>query len=138
MYISIRPYAKEMLARLSDSFELVLFSAQTREYTDKLAKILTLDNRNPNNSVFHQVLCKDECIKVEEAEIRVSDLEILYKYRNIKDIIIVSYSCRRYMKHLRNGIPSREYNGNKKDFMLVALERYLKTFIKVKDVRDKL
>ena len=42
------------------------------------------------------------------------------------------------MMHVNNGVPVREYLGNKKDFSLYALTKYLKSFKEVKDVRVKI
>jgi len=37
-----------------------------------------------------------------------------------------------------NGIPVKEYHGNKKDLSLIALSKYLKSFKKLPDVRVKI
>ena len=66
------------------------------------------------------------------------DLNILLADRDIKDVIIVSNTCGRYLYHIYNGIPIKEFNGNKKDFSLIALTNYLKKFKDAKDVRIKI
>lgn len=71
-------------------------------------------------------------------ETYISDLDIFTENRNLKDIIFVSNCCGRYLKHLKNGIPVKDFNGNKKDYSLVALTRYLQSYVRVKDVRDKI
>lgn len=62
-------------------------------------------------------------------------------------MIFVSHCPARHLKQLRNGIPVKEFSGNKKDYSLVALsryallinfDRYLKGFVRIKDVREKL
>ncbi len=68
----------------------------------------------------------------------ISDLDILTENRNIKDIIMVSDSFGRFVKHLRNGVPVRTFTGNKKDYSMVALVRYLKCYSRLKDVREKI
>jgi hypothetical protein len=42
------------------------------------------------------------------------------------------------LKQLRNGIPVKPFTSNKKDYTLVALARYLKAFVRIKDVREKI
>ena len=42
------------------------------------------------------------------------------------------------MFNLYNGIPLKEFHGNKQDLSLFSLTRYLKTFRDVKDVRVKI
>lgn len=51
---------------------------------------------------------------------------------------MVSDTYGRVIKHLRNVVPSKTFNGNKKDYNLVALVRYLKGFTRVKDIREKI
>lgn len=51
---------------------------------------------------------------------------------------MLSDSFGRIMKHIKNGIPVRTFNGNKKDFSMVALVRYLKGYVRIKDVRKKI
>jgi len=58
------------------------------------------------------------------------------KIENIKDIIFVSDTYTRALKHLRNVVPAKTFIGSKKDYSLVALSRYLKGFVRVKDVRE--
>ena len=87
--------------------------------------------------MFHQVLCKEECIYADDIDIYISDLDILTENRNIKDIIMISDTYGRTIKHLRNIIPIKSFQGNKKDYSLVALVRYLKGLARVKDVRER-
>jgi len=68
----------------------------------------------------------------------ISDLDLLTDNRNLKDIIMISDTLGRVIKHLKNTVPVRSFNGNKKDYSMVALVRYLKSLIRVKDVRDKI
>lgn len=58
----------------------------------------------------------------------ISDLDVLTDNRNLKDIIVVTDSFGRIAKHLRNGVPVRTFTGNKKDYSMVALVRYLKCY----------
>jgi hypothetical protein len=62
------------------------------------------------------VLSKDECQYNEELDQHISDLEVLTENRNLKDIIMISDNFTRTLKHLKNVIPSRNFNGNKKDY----------------------
>ena len=42
------------------------------------------------------------------------------------------------MLNLQNGIPVREFHGDKQDFSLVSLSKYIKSMRDVKDVRVKI
>ncbi len=58
--------------------------------------------------------------------------------RDIKDIIVVANTCGSYMLNLFNGIPVKEFNGDKTDISFFSLTRYLKKFKEVPDVRTKI
>lgn len=58
--------------------------------------------------------------------------------RDLKDIIVVANTCGTYMFNLSNGIPLKEFHGNKQDLSLFSLTRYLKHFRDVKDIRAKI
>ena len=68
----------------------------------------------------------------------MSDLDILISNREIKDIIFITDTYTRALKHYKNVIPVKSFNGSKKDYSLVALSRYLKKFSRAKDVREKI
>ena len=87
--------------------------------------------------VFHHILSKDECIYADDLDIYISDLDVLTENRNIKDLIMVTDTFGRTIKHIRNRIPVKSFNGSKKDYSMVALVRYLKGYVRVKDVREK-
>lgn len=69
----------------------------------------------------------------------ILDLNILLgSSRDLKDIIVVSNSSCRHLVQHSNGVPVKEYTGNKRDLSLYALTKYLKTFKDIKDVRTKI
>lgn len=68
----------------------------------------------------------------------ILDLNILLGSREPKDIIVVSHTCGRNMLHYNNGVPVKEYQGNKKDLSLYSLTKYLRSFKDVRDVRTKI
>jgi len=68
----------------------------------------------------------------------VKDLLLLLENRSIKYIIIVDNKVLSFALHFTNGIPVINYEGNKNDKELVVLTAYLQSFLKVKDVREKI
>jgi TFIIF-interacting CTD phosphatase-like protein len=58
--------------------------------------------------------------------------------RNIKDIIIVDNRATSFAIHFTNGIPIKDYEGDKNDKWLVALTSYLQSFQGHSDVRTKI
>ena len=73
-----------------------------------------------------------------ELDYSIMDMNILLGQRDLKDIIVVSQSCGRHLLHYTNGVPVKEYLGNKKDLTFYSLLKYLKTFKDIKDVRSKI
>lgn len=112
---------------------MILFSSNIESYTKKVVQALTKDE-----PIFDHVISKDSLFHNKDLDFHIMDLNILLGQRDLKDIIVVSNTCGRYLLHLYNGIPVKEYLGNKKDLSLVALTKYLKTFKMVSDVRTKI
>jgi hypothetical protein len=83
-------------------------------------------------------MCKEECLYAEVLDTYISDLEILMENRNLKDMVFISNCTGRNLKSVRNVVPVRDYIGNKKDYSFVALSRYLKSLVRIKDVREKI
>ena len=88
--------------------------------------------------LFDFILKKDMLFYTKNIDYVILDLNILLGSRDLKDIIVVSHTCGRNMLHYSNGVPVKEYLGNKKDLSLFSLTKYLKTFKDVKDVRTKI
>lgn len=55
--------------------------------------------------------------------------------RDTKDIIVVASSCGSFMLNLFNGVPVKEFLGEKLDLSFFSLARYLKRMKDCKDVR---
>ncbi len=122
-----------MLSELKQDFELILFSSNIEKYTHKVAEAL-----QDKDVYFDHIVYKDLLYYNKEMDYHIMDLNILLGQRDIKDIIVVSNTCGRFLMHLSNGVPVKEYHGNKKDLSLLTLTKYLKTFKKTNDVRVKI
>lgn len=81
---------------------------------------------------------KDNCLHCKKLDLHIKDLKILLEGRELKDLIIVDNCTINYMLQLTNGIPMKDYNGDRRDFYLYSLCKYLKTFKDVEDVRNKI
>jgi TFIIF-interacting CTD phosphatase-like protein len=99
---------------------------------------LTINPTENYPCVFHHILAKEECIYADDIDMYISDLDLLTDNRNLKDVIMLCDTLGRAIKHLKNCVPVRTFNGNKKDYSMVALVRYLKSYMRVKDVREKI
>jgi len=84
------------------------------------------------------VIKKEMLFYTKNIDYYILDLSILLGSRDLKDILVVSNTCGRAMLHYSNGIPVKEYNGNKKDLSFYSLTKYIRSFKDVKDVRTKI
>ncbi len=101
---------------------------------DKILEILKKEDPN----LFDFVIKRDMLFYTKKLDYYILDLNILLGSRELKNIIVVSNTCGRSMLHYANGVPVKEYIGDKKDYSLFSLTKYLKTFKDVKDVRTKI
>jgi TFIIF-interacting CTD phosphatase-like protein len=130
-----------MLTELKkNDFELILFSSNNANCLEQVAATLQKDE-----PLFDFLINKDHLHFDRELDLHILDLNILLgpagqgqTTRDLKDIIVVSNTCCRHLIHYLNGVPVKEYNGNKRDLSLYALTKYLKSLRDVKDVRQKI
>lgn len=87
---------------------------------------------------FSHVLCLSHCLYSMENDMFIKDLKILEEGRSLKDVIIVDNNIQSFFLQLSNGIPIYDYTGDKKDEVLLSLTEYLKSFLNVIDVRQKI
>lgn len=69
-YVSVRPYAKEILLNLSKHFEIIVFTAGNQCYADPI-----LDHIDPEKVIKHR-LYRESCTFVS-GQLFVKDLRIL-------------------------------------------------------------
>jgi len=98
-----------MLQSLKNDFELIVFTASVEEYANKILKIIDKDQ------VFDHVLYRDQCINNEKLKVMVKDLELLLGNRDLKDIVIIDNKATSYLLNIENGIPIKNFVGDKSD-----------------------
>lgn len=130
IFISFRPYLFEMLALLKKNFELILFTAGYDVYAKTIMRVLEV-----NDNYFDYVITRDNCTPHPNGKFQVKDLIQLLEGRHIKDILIVDNRATSFAIHFTNGIPIKDYEGDKSDKWLHSLVPYLNSFNNVSDVR---
>ena len=125
--INVRPYAREILKKLSENFEIIVFTASHQCYAN-----VVLDYLDPENKYIHHRLFRDSCYTTQEG-MHVKDLRIIN--RDLENVVLVDNAAYSYINQLDNGIPIIPYYRGKTDFELKALESYIQSLIFVKDVR---
>jgi len=124
----IRPYAKYFLEELNNlHYEIVIFTAGTKEYCDKILDILDL-----NNNLIKYRLYRSH-ISLRNINNDVKDLSLLG--RNLNKIIIIDNLPENYKLQEDNGLPINSWFGDINDSSLKNLLTIMK-FIAEKNVKD--
>jgi CTD small phosphatase-like protein 2 len=127
--LNIRPGLFTFLKKISEVYEIILFTASKKKYADNILKFL-----DPERKYFSHVFYRDSCINFYN-KVFIKDLKI-FKDRNIADIILLDNSMYSFANHLSNGILLTSYYNDKSDTELSNVTNYLMNCInKSKDVR---
>ena len=127
----IRPYAKYFLRELKNlDYEIVIFTAGTKEYCDKILDILDINNNLINYRLFRSHLSLRNINK------DVKDLSLLG--RDLSKIIMIDNLPENYKLQKDNGLPINSWTGDINDTSLKDLLIIMKYIIEknVKDVRE--
>ena len=124
----IRPYAKYFLEELNNLlYEIVIFTAGTKEYCDKILDILDL-----NNNLIKYRLYRSH-LSLRNINNDVKDLSLLG--RNLNKIIIIDNLPENYKLQEDNGLPINSWFGDINDSSLKYLLTIMK-FIAEKNIKD--
>jgi CTD small phosphatase-like protein 2 len=116
--LRIRPYARELLERLSDKYELIVFTAACAEYAQLAAQEL-----DPEGRYIRAVLSREHCLELSEG-VFVKDLRVIAD-RRLNEVLIADNNIISFAFQLANGIPVTSYNGADEDSELAFLTLYL-------------
>ncbi|TNV83688.1 hypothetical protein FGO68_gene5131 [Halteria grandinella] len=134
LFLSFRPYLQEMLRKLKPNFELILFTAGTEEYANTVQRTL-----EKHEQFFDLILSREECQKHPlRSDCVIKNLTQLLSDRQIGEIILVDNKATGFAANIQNGIPIKDYYGDKSDNWLRHLTSYLNSFIRESDVRYKI
>ena len=125
IYVLKRPYIDEFLKELSDTFEIITFTASLSQYADPL-----LDKLD-KGYIIKLRLFRENCIF--HKGIFIKDLRKIGK--ELKDIIIIDNNPASYLVNIDNGLPILTWYDNLKDNELMKLIPLLKYLSNVEDVR---
>ena len=116
--MKFRPFAREVIERLSKVFEVIVFTASHSSYANQVIDLL-----DPEGKFITDRLFRDNCLQTSEG-INIKDLRII-ENRRLEDIFIVDNSVYCFGFQLANGIPILPFYDNKEDRELLALEKFL-------------
>ena len=130
--INIRPHWKESLDKIKNIYNIIIFTASHRNYSDAVLNYL-----DPDNQYFKYRLYRDSCVlyKTNDINFYVKDLDIFKPEFDLKDIIIIDNSILSFAYHLNNGIPVVPFYDSQIDIELPLLSYYLLSIANYNDLR---
>ncbi len=132
-YVKLRPYLKEMLLALKPHFELILFTAGHKKYTQAILKEFQKDF-----TYFDHVLTRNYCSVNPLNENQIKDLKLLTAKRSLKEILLIDNKPENFLLQYENGVPISDFMGDSTDTQLLELTKYLLLFRTESDVRHRI
>ena len=131
IHVRVRPYLQDCLERLSQLYEIVVFTAGVQEYADKI-----LDQIDPERKIIKKRMYRQDCIQVQD--FFVKDLDVFID-REKENIVIVDNSIMSFAFDLDNGVPIQSFMGNEEeDKELLFLISFLEEAFYTQDVRPSI
>jgi len=109
---------EEVLAYLSESYEICVFTAGEQAYADAI-----LDFIDEDKTIIKHRLYRHHCIKAAP-RVYVKDLRIIAD-RDLKDMVIVDNSIISFLFNMENGVPIHSFTGQPNDEELMYMVSYL-------------
>ncbi|CAK4074310.1 unnamed protein product [Aphanomyces euteiches] len=130
VHVSVRPGVQHLLESLSPHYDIVVFTASDRKFTESL-----IDHIDPDKLIQCR-LYRDSCRLFPETGELIKDLTLLR--RNLKNVVLVDDNPHVCGHHSANAWICSQYHGDKKDTELYHITNHLQRLRYVEDIRQYL
>ncbi|KAG5021112.1 hypothetical protein JHK87_016967 [Glycine soja] len=126
VYVRKRPFLQEFLAKVSEMFEIIIFTASKRMYAETLLDVL-----DPDKKFFSRRVCRESCTWKDRC--CVKDLTVLGI--DLAKVCIIDNTPEVFRFQVNNGIPIKSWYDDPTDSALMSLLPFLEKLVDVEDVR---
>jgi TFIIF-interacting CTD phosphatase-like protein len=126
LLFQLRPYAVELLHKISQLYELVVFTAADQDYATK-----ALASLDPDKHVS-KLVTRAHCLPHPKGGY-TKDLRIFVD-RRLDEMLIIDNDARNFVYQPKNGIPVVSFDGSPKDDELLFLIHYLEELYEATDI----
>lgn len=126
--LKLRPFVKDFLLKMSQIYEVVVFTSSQQSYADTVLNFL-----DPSHTLIHHRFYRQHCHFISTTAYK--DLR-LFTGIPLPHIIICDNVIANFALQLDNGVPVKTWTGDKKDQELVFLAQYLGKLVGAADVRE--
>ncbi|KAF8413617.1 hypothetical protein HHK36_001609 [Tetracentron sinense] len=126
VYVRQRPYLQTFLERVSEMFEIFVFTASQSTYAEQLVNIL-----DPDRKLISQRAYRESCIFSDGSYTK--DLTVLGV--DLAKVFIIDNTPQVFRLQVNNGIPIKSWFDDPSDRALISLLPFLETLVDVDDVR---
>lgn len=126
VYVKRRPYLQEFLERVSEMFQIVVFTASQSIYAKQLLDIL-----DPDGRIISRRAYRESCTFADGCYTK--DLTVLGV--DLAKVAIVDNCPQVFRLQVNNGIPIKSWFNDPSDCALITLLPFLETLADAEDVR---
>ncbi len=124
----MRPLCLEFLKKISQYYEVYVFTAATLNYANAVVSFL-----DPLGQIVNGVFSRSNCLLTKNGMF-IKDLRIV-KNRELKNMVLVDNLAHSFGLQIDNGIPILEFQNDRNDRELKYLYDYLLQGLYVDDMR---